>query len=97
MVIQCEYIGGYEVIIPRKIKKDEILQVQSVSQVIGWVYYLEAHGKKPCGCPYCQRGLYGARKLRDRHEKEFLKYERAVLENDRRFSKDEDIFSDLNI
>ncbi len=24
-----------------------------------------AHGKKPCGCPYCQRGNYGARKLRD--------------------------------
>jgi hypothetical protein len=71
MVLQCEYIGGYEVIIPRKIMKDEILRVQSVSQVIGWRYYPEAHGKKQCGCPYCQRGLYGAQKLRDRFEKGF--------------------------
>jgi hypothetical protein len=76
MVMQCEYIGGVEVIVPRKIGKDEVLRVQSVSQVIGWRYYPEAHGKKPCGCPYCQRGEYGARKLRERYEKELLENER---------------------
>lgn len=69
-MMQCEYQAGYEVIIPRKIAKGEIQRYRTVSQVIGWRYYPEAHGKKPCGCPYCQRGEYGARKLREQYEKE---------------------------
>lgn len=69
-VMQCDYVAGYEVIIPRKITKDEIHNVRTVSQVIGWRYFPEAHGKKPCSCPYCQRGEYGGRKLRERYEQE---------------------------
>ncbi|MFN8443115.1 MAG: hypothetical protein U0175_20240 [Caldilineaceae bacterium] len=69
-VMQCEYVAGFEVIIPRKIARAEIHHVRAVPQVIGWRYYPEAHGKKPCGCPYCQRGEYGGRKLRERYEQE---------------------------
>lgn len=59
---------GVEVIIPRRISPKEIQKVRRLPQVIGWRYYPGSHGRKPCGCEFCQRGLYGARKLRDDYE-----------------------------
>lgn len=59
---------GFEIIIPRKIYATEIHKIRTLRQVLGWRYYPGAHGKKPCGCPYCQRGEYGARKLREAYE-----------------------------
>lgn len=59
---------GFEVIIPRRIEANEIHRVRMLPQVIGWRYYPGAHGKRPCGCSYCQRGQYGARRLRDEYE-----------------------------
>jgi hypothetical protein len=70
-MIQCENPAGFEVIIPRRIAKSEIQRHRAISQVVGWRYYPESHGKKPCGCPYCQRGEFGARKLREQYEKGF--------------------------
>lgn len=69
-MMQCDDPMGYQVIIPRKIARDEIKRYRTVPQVIGWRYYPDAHGKKPCGCPFCQRGEFGGRKLRERYEKE---------------------------
>ena len=69
-MMQCADPMGYEVIIPRKIARDEIQRYRSVPQIIGWRYYPDAHGKKPCGCPFCQRGQVGGRKLRERYEQE---------------------------
>jgi len=60
---------GYEVIIPGKINKSQLHRVKRISQVVGWRYYPGAHGKRPCGCPVCQRGEYGARRLREMYEK----------------------------
>ena len=60
---------GYEVIVPRKITHAQIHRVKRLPQVVGWRYYPGSHGRKPCGCPFCQRGSYGARKLRDAYEK----------------------------
>jgi hypothetical protein len=58
---------GWEVIIPRRIAAREICRVCSLPQVIGWRYYPGANGKLPCcGCKYCTRGEYGARRLRRR-------------------------------
>lgn len=59
---------GFEVIVPRKIGASEIHRIRRLPQVIGWRYYPGAHGRKPCGCPYCQRGQYGAKRLRDAFE-----------------------------
>jgi hypothetical protein len=59
---------GFEVIVPRRIEAKEIHRARTLPQVVGWRYYPGAHGKRPCGCPYCQRGEYGARRLRDRYE-----------------------------
>ncbi len=67
-MMSCENREGYEVIIPRKIAKAEIHRWKSLPQVLGWRYYPEAHGKKPCGCSYCQYGNYGGRKLREEYE-----------------------------
>jgi hypothetical protein len=68
-MMNCENHEGYEVIVPRKITKAEIHHWRGLSQVLGWRYYPEAHGKKPCGCSYCQYGNYGGQKLREEYEK----------------------------
>jgi hypothetical protein len=60
---------GFEVIVPRAIERNEIHRVRKLSQVVGWRYMPGSHGKEPCGCRFCQRGSYGARKLRERYEK----------------------------
>jgi hypothetical protein len=54
---------GYEVIIPRRIKPAEIHRIRNLPRVTGWRYYPGAHGKRPCGCPFCQRGSYAAKRL----------------------------------
>lgn len=61
---------GFQVIIPRRIVPKEIHKVRLLPQVVGWRYWPGSHGRKPCGCSFCQRGLYGARKLRDRYGSE---------------------------
>jgi len=48
--------AGLEVIIPRSIKPKEILKIYKPAKALGWRYYPEAKGKKPCGCAYCQKG-----------------------------------------
>jgi hypothetical protein len=63
-----ENLEGYEVTIPRRIERTEIHRAKVLPQVIGWRYYPGAHGKKPCGCSFCQRGNYGARRLREEFE-----------------------------
>jgi hypothetical protein len=68
VLLHTEASEGFEVIIPRKILPKEIHRIRALRQVIGWRYYPGAHGRKPCGCPYCQRSLYGAKKLRQAYE-----------------------------
>jgi hypothetical protein len=64
-----ESLEGFEVIVPRKVTAGEIHRIRRLPQVIGWRYYPGAHGKKPCGCPFCQRGEYGGKKLRAEYER----------------------------
>lgn len=59
---------GYEVIIPRRIEAKEIHRCKAISQLVGWRYMPGSNGKKPCGCSYCQRGNYGAKRLRKEWE-----------------------------
>ncbi len=61
---------GWEVIVPRRIGADELHRVRRLPQVIGWRYLPGAHGRKPCGCDYCQRGQYGARRLREEYKRQ---------------------------
>jgi hypothetical protein len=65
--MSAESREGWEVIVPRRIKANEIHRVRRLSQVKGWRYYPGAKGKPPfCTCEFCTRGEYGARKLRRR-------------------------------
>lgn len=67
---------GYEIIIHRAISPKEIIRIKSVSQVLGWRYSPEAHGKPPVVCLCCERGRYGIRKL----EKQVIKAEQKGKE-----------------
>jgi hypothetical protein len=61
---------GWEVIVPRRIDATELHAVRRLPQVVGWRYMPGAHGRKPCGCDYCQRGQYGARRLREEYNRQ---------------------------
>jgi len=57
---------GWEVIIPRRIDAREIHRIRRLPQVVGWRYRPGEHGRKPCGCSYCQLGQYGGKNIRKR-------------------------------
>lgn len=57
---------GLQVFVPRKIAPREIRRFYTPSQVAGWRYFPDAHGKPPfCGCRFCVRGEIKNRKLRE--------------------------------
>ena len=59
---------GWQVIVPRAVEPKEIHRIKAVPQVLGWRYFPGSNGKKPfCGCDFCVRGNYGARKLREQY------------------------------
>ena len=60
---------GWEVVIPRRIESSEIYRIRQLPQVIGWRYKPGSHGSKPCGCDFCQRGQYGAKRLREEYNR----------------------------
>jgi hypothetical protein len=57
---------GWEVIVPRRISPREIVGSRALRQVVGWRYAPDAHGRPPCPCPHCTRGVYGGHRLRQR-------------------------------
>lgn len=60
---------GLQVLIQRRIEPKEIVRSYVPTQVIGWRYHPDAHGKPPfCGCDYCQRGLIKNRRIREKYE-----------------------------
>jgi hypothetical protein len=61
---------GLQVLIPRKILPKEIMRTYEPPQLVGWRFYPEAKGKKPCGCPACQRGEIKSKRLREKYEQE---------------------------
>jgi hypothetical protein len=61
---------GFEVVIPRRIARSEILRVKPLPQVVGWRHRPGAHGAPPCACICCERGRYGIRRLLARVEAE---------------------------
>lgn len=61
-----ENAEGYQVIVPVRIARAQVHRIKRLPQIVGWRYYPGAHGKKPCGCPLCQRGNYGARRVREK-------------------------------
>lgn len=66
--LRRDQLLGFEVIIPRAIAAADITAIRALPQTLGWRYYPGAHGVPVCGCPYCQRGNYNSRRLRERYE-----------------------------
>jgi hypothetical protein len=62
-LVTGEATPGFEVLLARAILPSEIHRIRALPQTIGWRYYPESHGRKPCPCVYCQRGEYGGRKI----------------------------------
>jgi hypothetical protein len=58
---------GFEVIVPRKIRSDEIFRVRTPRQMVGWRYQPDAHRKLLCPCRVClPKGTIKSRRLRRR-------------------------------
>ncbi|MFD6275304.1 HEAT repeat domain-containing protein [Streptomyces sp. NPDC060209] len=58
---------GWEVFVPRAIRRGEVHRLRAAPQVVGWRYLPDAHGVRPCTCFGCRvRGGYGARRLLER-------------------------------
>ena len=53
IIMEAPDARGYEVVIPRKIEPKAIHAIRAVSQIVGWRYHPDSHGKHPCGCPVC--------------------------------------------
>ena len=55
---------GLEVVIPRRIKANEITRTYPAPRVTGWRYYPNAKGKEPfCHCKWCNRGEIRASRI----------------------------------
>ena len=60
---------GYEIILGRRIERQEIVRVRPLPKAIGWRYSPEAKGRPAiaCDCPMClPRGEVNARRFRER-------------------------------
>jgi len=71
LIMEAPDARGYQIVIPRKIEADEIQAIRAVHRVVGWRYYPEAKGQKPCGCPACTRGDIRSKRLREAYEAAF--------------------------
>lgn len=62
---------GLEVIFAGSIPASAITRTYTPEQITGWRYYPESHssGRKPCPCPYCQRGMINGQKLQERYRR----------------------------
>jgi hypothetical protein len=65
---KLEKCDGYEVLIPRRIKKSEIHSIRHLPQLLGWRYYPDAKGRRPCPCPYCTKGDIKSKRIRQSSE-----------------------------
>jgi hypothetical protein len=60
---QHDDMRGFEVIVGRSIRADEITRITPVRNVIGWRHHPEARGKAPCACAICQKGQPDSRRI----------------------------------
>lgn len=65
LIMHADDPRGFEVLIPRKIEPEEIKGTRPVPQVVGWRYWPDAHGTRPCTCEVCQRGDFKSAAIRN--------------------------------
>ena len=64
LIMRADDQLGYEVLLPRGVAPAEVVGTRPVPQVVGWRYWPDARGHRPCPCPVCQRANIGASKVR---------------------------------
>ena len=57
---------GYELIIDRKISSKEIQRISRLPQNVGWRYFPGSHGRRPCPCPICSKGMIKGKRSREK-------------------------------
>ena len=67
LIMRAEDPRGYEVVLPRGVASSEIAGTRAVPQLVGWRYWPDARGRRPCPCPVCQRGNIGSSKVRAKY------------------------------
>ncbi len=80
--LSAEDRQGWQVVIPQAIEPKQIHRVRDLPKLLGWRFAPDAKGKKPfCGCDFCAKGEYGARKRREeyREREAKLRIENAEL------------------
>ncbi|EMF70411.1 hypothetical protein [Leptospira interrogans] len=66
LLLSTENKLGFQIVLPRKVTKKEILKIKNLPQTIGWRYFPEAHSKPRCLCPAClPKGLAFNNKLKE--------------------------------
>ncbi|EMO41748.1 hypothetical protein LEP1GSC186_1768 [Leptospira noguchii serovar Autumnalis str. ZUN142] len=53
LLLSTENKLGFQIVLPRKVTKKEILKIKNLPQTVGWRYFPEAHSKVRCLCPAC--------------------------------------------
>ena len=65
---------GFQVIIYRKIERNEISKIKNISQIVGWRHFPNSHEKKRCLCPAClAKGSFKYNNTQKKRLKELFK------------------------
>lgn len=77
---------GFQVVLPRKLFRKEVLRIKHLPQMLGWRYYPNAHEKKLCFCPACLgRGEFNTSKIREQ------RYYDLIAQYNKETSEDEQV------
>lgn len=59
---------GFEVMLDRPVRANEIKRIAPIRNVIGWRHFPGAHGRAPCACEFCQKSQPNSRRILARAE-----------------------------
>jgi len=65
---------GFQVVIDRKILKNEITKIKAIPQIVGWRHFPQSHDRKRCLCPAClTKGSFNSKKYKKLEFKKLFK------------------------
>jgi hypothetical protein len=74
---------GFQVVIKRKILKNEISKIKRLPQITGWRYFPKSHDKKPCFCPAClSKGSFNSSAMKKQELEKLYKRLRGTNDAD---------------
>jgi hypothetical protein len=63
-----EDMSGFEVLLHRSVRLNEIMRTAPIRNVIGWRHSPGSRGRAPCACEFCQKGQPNSRRILARAE-----------------------------